>query len=148
MENRHKRFKELRDHFRACWPALHSVPISDSFRGANQLGQYGSLSGGDPGQPTHLVASHRTGEQENFSKDGLAGPLLNRSDLSIRNGVLLYKQLIRPLKDYACPAWRSAARTHTSGGCKCYNPSVFALVRVPLCSLVTGRFTRIWVFLL
>ena len=43
---------------------------------------------------------------------GLLGPLLNRSDLSIRNGVLLYKQLIRLLMDYACPTWRSAARTH------------------------------------
>jgi len=44
---------------------------------------------------------------------GMLGPLLNRkSDLSVRNGVLLYKQLIRPLVDYACPAWRSAARTH------------------------------------
>jgi hypothetical protein len=41
------------------------------------------------------------------------GPLLNRkSDLSIRNGVLLYKQLIRPIMDYACPASRSAARSH------------------------------------
>ena len=40
-------------------------------------------------------------------------PLLNRkSDLSVRNGVLLYKQLIRPMMDYACPAWRSSARTH------------------------------------
>jgi 4-amino-4-deoxy-L-arabinose transferase-like glycosyltransferase len=39
--------------------------------------------------------------------------LLNRkSDLSVRNGVLLYKQLIRPMVDYACPAWRSAARTY------------------------------------
>jgi hypothetical protein len=44
---------------------------------------------------------------------GMLGPLLNRkSDLSVRNGVLLYKQLIRPMMDYACPAWRSAARTH------------------------------------
>ena len=44
---------------------------------------------------------------------GMPGPLLNRrSDLSVRNGVLLYKQLIRPLMDYACPAWRSAARSH------------------------------------
>jgi len=43
----------------------------------------------------------------------MLGPLLNRnSDLSIRNGVLLYKQLIWPMMDYACPAWRSAARTH------------------------------------
>jgi hypothetical protein len=44
---------------------------------------------------------------------GILGPLLNRkSDLSVRNGVLLYKQLIRPMMDYACPAWRSASRTH------------------------------------
>ena len=44
---------------------------------------------------------------------GMLGPLLNRkSDPSVRNGVLLYKQLIRPLMDYACPAWRSAARSH------------------------------------
>jgi hypothetical protein len=44
---------------------------------------------------------------------GMLGPLLNRkSDLSIRNDVLLYKQLIRPMMDYACPSWMSAARSH------------------------------------
>jgi hypothetical protein len=44
---------------------------------------------------------------------GTLGPLLNRkSDLSVRNAVLLYKQLIRPMMDYARPAWRSAARSH------------------------------------
>ena len=44
---------------------------------------------------------------------GMLGPLLNRNrDLSIRNGVLLYKQLIRPMMDYACPALRSAASSH------------------------------------
>ena len=43
----------------------------------------------------------------------MLGPIFNRrSDLSIRNGVLLYKQLIRPIMEYACPAWRSAARSH------------------------------------
>jgi hypothetical protein len=43
----------------------------------------------------------------------MLGPLLNRkSDRSVRNGVLLYKQLIRPMMDYACRAWRSAARSH------------------------------------
>ena len=46
-------------------------------------------------------------------KMGMLGTLLNsKSDLSIRNGVLLYKQLMRPVVDYACPAWRSAARSH------------------------------------
>ena len=33
------------------------------------------------------------------------------NNLSIKNGVLLYKQLIRPMVDYACPVWRSAARS-------------------------------------
>ena len=43
----------------------------------------------------------------------MVGPLLNRkSDFSVRNGVLLYKQLTRPMMDYAGLAWRSAARTH------------------------------------
>jgi hypothetical protein len=39
--------------------------------------------------------------------------LLNRrSVLSIRNGVLLYRQLIRPMMDYACPVWRFTSRSH------------------------------------
>jgi hypothetical protein len=44
---------------------------------------------------------------------GVLGPLRNRTrGLSVRNGVLLYKQLIRPVMDYACPIWRFAARSH------------------------------------
>ena len=44
---------------------------------------------------------------------GILGPLLHRrSSLSITNGVLLYKQLIRPMTDYACPDWRSDFRSH------------------------------------
>jgi len=51
--------------------------------------------------------------KKNAQRMGMLGPLLNRkSDLSIRNGVLLYKQLIRPMMVYACPAWRSADRSH------------------------------------
>jgi len=43
----------------------------------------------------------------------MLGPLLNRKNyLSVRNGVLLCKHLIRPMMDYACPAWRSAVRSH------------------------------------
>jgi hypothetical protein len=42
---------------------------------------------------------------------GMLDPLLNRkSYLSDRRGVLLYKQLIRPMMKSACLAWRSAAR--------------------------------------
>ena len=43
----------------------------------------------------------------------MLGPLLNRKrDLSVRNGVLIFKQFIRPMMDYALSAWRSAARSH------------------------------------
>jgi hypothetical protein len=40
----------------------------------------------------------------------LCSILNSKSDLSVRIGVL-FKQLIRPMMDYACPAWRSTART-------------------------------------
>jgi hypothetical protein len=42
----------------------------------------------------------------------LAPSLTREANLSFRNGVLLYKQLIRPIMDYACPIWRSAVRSH------------------------------------
>jgi hypothetical protein len=35
-----------------------------------------------------------------------------KSDLSVRNGFLLYKHLIRPMMNYVCPAWRSTACSH------------------------------------
>ena len=75
----------------------------------------------------------------------MLGPYLNsKSDLSVRKGVLLYKQRIRPTMDYACPDWRSAARTHIRRlqvlQSKC--------LRLAYCSPwhITGRYTRIWVF--
>jgi hypothetical protein len=52
--------------------------------------------------------NRRTAQRMDF----LGSVLNRRSDLSVRNEALLYKQLIRPLIDYACPVWRSAARTH------------------------------------
>jgi hypothetical protein len=42
----------------------------------------------------------------------LGSILKKRSSLSIRNGIVLYKQLIRPMMDYACPIWRFAARNY------------------------------------
>jgi hypothetical protein len=58
---------------------------------------------------THIDQVRRKASQ----RLGVLGPVLNRrSGLSIRNGVLLYRQLIRPMMDYACPVWRSAARCH------------------------------------
>jgi hypothetical protein len=57
----------------------------------------------------HVNQVRRMGAQ----RLGVLAPLLNRrSGLSIKNSVLLYKQLIRRMIDYACPIWRSAAHTH------------------------------------
>ena len=63
---------------------------------------------------------------------GMLGPLLNRrSDLYVRNGVLLYKQLIRPLMTMRSPRGVPLPPP-MSGGYRCYNPSVFASLLVPL----------------
>jgi hypothetical protein len=89
---------------------------------------------------SHIEQVSRTAQRM-----GLLGPALNRSELSIRNGVLVHKQLIRTLMDYACPVWRSAARNHV-WRLRLLKSKCCALMRVPLGTLVTGRFTRIWVF--
>jgi hypothetical protein len=63
---------------------------------------------------------------------GVLGTLFSRrSGLSIRKGVLLYRQLIHPMMDYACPVWRTL-RVATSENYWCFNPSVFALLLLPL----------------
>jgi len=62
---------------------------------------------------------------------GMLCPLTNKkSDLSFGDGVLLYKQLIRPMMDNACPHGDPLAAP-TFGGCKCYKPRVFAFIRCP-----------------
>jgi hypothetical protein len=44
---------------------------------------------------------------------GMLGPTLKgKSEFSVKNGALIYKQLIRPMMDYACPGWWTAARSH------------------------------------
>jgi hypothetical protein len=59
------------------------------------------ISGIDPRYRTHVV-SHPSGKGDGCPKFGKAGFLLKRkSELSFRNGILLYKQLIRPMMDYA-----------------------------------------------
>ena len=77
---------------------------------------------------------------------GMLGPLLNRnSDLSVRNGVLLYKQLTRPMMGYACPAWRSAARSHVRR-LQVLQSKCLRLAIGDTGTEVTGRYTTTWVF--
>jgi hypothetical protein len=74
---------------------------------------------------------------------GVLGPLLNRrSGLYVRIGVLLYKQLFRPMMDYACPIWRSAARSHVRKLHVLQSKCLSTATDAP----VTGKFTRIWGF--
>jgi hypothetical protein len=58
---------------------------------------------------THVNQARR----EEAKRLGMLGTLLNIKWLSIRNWVLPYKQLIRPMLESACPVWRSADRSLT-----------------------------------
>jgi hypothetical protein len=70
--------------------------------------------------------------------------LLNRkSGLSIRNGVLLYKQLIHPMMELHFP-FGGPPLAPTSRNCKSCSPSVVALLSLHNGTLVTGKFTIIW----
>jgi hypothetical protein len=80
--------------------------LAEAYNGSKQLFIRGG-GGCDPRHTTHLVTSSIRSVRE------LLGPLLNMmSELSIRKGVLLSKQLLRPIIDHACPSWRSVACTH------------------------------------
>ena len=113
MENRNKCFQEQRDDIRGCRTAFHPAPTSNTLQGTNSMGRnycyLGLILGKEHNWSPHIDKVLKKTTQRMV----MLCPLLNRnSDLSIRNRVLLYKLLIRPIMDYACPAWKSAARTH------------------------------------
>jgi hypothetical protein len=77
------------------------------------MGRHNSLSGVT--LDTRLTLSPHIDQVRKMAAQRMdkLGPLLNmKSNSSVRNGVLLYKQLIRLVMDYEYPAWRSAASTH------------------------------------
>jgi hypothetical protein len=64
----------------------------------------------DPWYTAHIDQVRKKAVQ----REGVLGSFLyRRSRLSIRNGVPLHTQLMRPMVDYACPFWRAATRSHT-----------------------------------
>nr|CAD7447721.1 unnamed protein product [Timema bartmani] len=66
------------------------------------------------GRDHYVTGTHCT-ERLNKARQMLVilGPQLNRhSALSTRNGLTLYKQLLRPILDYTCPAWGHLADTY------------------------------------
>jgi len=77
------------------------------------MGRNNSLSGGDLDTRLTWLTHVDQVTKRAAQRLDMLGLLLNRkSDLSVRNGDLLYKQLIRPTMDYACPARKSAARSY------------------------------------
>jgi len=88
-------------------------PLPVTSRGTNRMCRHHSLSGVTLDKAFTWSPHIDQVRKKTAQRMGMLGPLLNsKSDLSIRNGVLLYKKLIRPMMDYSCPAWRSAARSH------------------------------------
>jgi hypothetical protein len=122
-------------------------PDQSSFRRANTVGRKNTTSwvtlDSQLTWTTQVNRVWRTAAQR-LGVLSFPSPLFRISDLSIRNGVLFYKQLTRPVIDHEYPIWSSAAPSHMSGSCKCCNPSVIALRLSHVGTLVTGKFTRIW----
>jgi len=116
-----------------------------TLRGTNRMGRQNSLSGVT--LDTRLTWSLNINQvrKRTAKRMGMLGPLLNRkSDLSVRNGILLYKQLIRPIMNYACPAWRSSVRSHVRRLQVLQSKCLRLATSAPW--YVTGRYTRTWVF--
>lgn len=82
----------------------------------------------------------RRGHQPRLSHS-CGTPFLSRSGLSINDGVLLYKQPLRPVMDYARPMWRTAARDHVQK--IKFLQSFFSLRLMRVDTLVTGKYKRI-----
>ena len=79
-------------------PKPRAVQLS-TLRGANPMGRRRPLSWGDLEKGLTWSKHIDQVRKKAAQRLGTLGPLLNRrSGLSIRNGVLLYKQLIRPMR--------------------------------------------------
>jgi len=77
------------------------------------MGRHYSLSGGNPRQGLTLLPHIDKVRKKTAQRMGMLGPFLKgKSDLYVRNGFLLYNQLIHHVMGFACPAWRAAARSH------------------------------------
>jgi hypothetical protein len=76
------------------------------------MGRYSPVLGSDSRFTPDLAASYRRGQKESLPATGSAwlSPKQEKRPLRNKNGVLLYKQLIRPMMDYACAIWRCTAR--------------------------------------
>ena len=108
------------------------------------MGQHNSLYGDT--LDTRLTWSPHIDEfrKRTGQRMGMLVPLLNsKSDLSVRNTVLLFEHLVRPLMDYACTARRSAASTHIRRLQLLQSRCLRLRTGAPV--YVTGRYTRICV---
>jgi hypothetical protein len=102
LENRHECVEEHLDHLRAGRTALDPAPTSNTFRRINPMGRTTcylvvTLDTRFTWSP-HIDQVRKKAAQRMDMLDHL---LKRRSDLSNKNEVLLYKQLIRLMMDYA-----------------------------------------------
>ena len=98
MEDRHQRLQEQCYALREGRVAVPQASNDAASKGANPMGRHRPLSGSDPCYTDDLVALYRQVRKKAAQRLGLLTSLLHRRrGLSIRNGVLLYMQLIQPI---------------------------------------------------
>jgi hypothetical protein len=76
------------------------------------MGQYRTLSRGDPWYTAHLVESHRSREKESGTETGNVGTSPKQEKRSLHQEWCSAAQADHSSYDYACPIWRPAARSH------------------------------------
>ena len=110
----HKPARRLRleEHHDALHSGASRSPDLCCFSGSQPYGSVSPLSGVTLDSQLTWSSHTDQGQKKAAQKLGVLSYLLNRSGLSLRNGILLYRQLIRPIMDYVCPTWRSASRCH------------------------------------
>jgi len=143
MKNRHKCLENNRDNLRESRTAFYPAPTGNTFRGTNRMGWHNSSPGSDPRYTVHLTSI--------------------RSDRKLHRAWVCWVpswtwEVISPsetvtwyISSSSAPWWITRTPNWgpppapTSGCCRCYKPSVFALLRVHPGTLVAGIFTSLWV---
>jgi hypothetical protein len=146
------RIEDCHKHVNRHWHVLcRHTEMSPKARAGPVTGRTNAVDRNSAISRSHLTRVAHTDQVRWVSSDiWRVGPLLKRiRDLSERNGVLLYKQLLRPVLDCACPLAHMVMRSSQPHPKTATAPVQHKLVHIKNNSrwyVSSIEFTRIWGF--
>jgi hypothetical protein len=102
LSGRVPEIREVKQRYINQFPVARRQSLGNTLRGTNPMGRHKSLSRGDPRYTTQLVASHRSGQKENCSKDRYAGSPTEQKESSLLQERSPAKQAAHPPHDGLC----------------------------------------------